>query len=244
MRGNLTAISGNRGPPNRKGGSTRKILKIAALTLGVALAPAASYAGNVRLVHNLERRWFTTAVGSWLALWLFASISLPLKYPYEARGQVVDSGVVIGLLVPLAVMNVVLYEGPADSVRTAARRLVDVRLAVCLGYFALAALSATAMAWAVSLPVQLVLADALLLGALNIAGTALLGVRLGWTLAALVAFTMSAPGLVPFEFNAFYHRDVGSVFLAVVAVIATVATLLFIRTGATGVRPARLSSAP
>lgn len=189
--------------------------------------------------HNLRPNWFAGAAGSWLALWLFASITIPLKYPYEARGEVVDSGVVVGLLIPLAVMNVVLDEGPQDLVRTAARRLSSFRLAIVLAYLLTAALMSAIMAAAANLPTGLVLADTILLASLSILGTGLLGVRLGWAPAAAVAFTMSAPGLIPWHLNAVYHRDVGTEFAVVIVALTIIATAVFLLTGATGIRGTR-----
>lgn len=186
------------------------------------------------LAHNIDRRWLLAVSVSWIALLLFASITVPLKYPYEARGQVFDSGVVIGLLVPLAFMNLALHEGPPDLIRSAARRLALVRLSVTTGYLLTAVMSALIMAWAVSLPTALVVSDTLLLGAVNIGGNSMLGPRLGWIPAAATAFTMSAPGLVPFKANLLYNRDVSLTFIAIVAVAIAVAIASYCRAGALG----------
>lgn len=189
-----------------------------------------------RIVHHFEPKWFAMVAASWGALFLFASVTIPIKYPYEARGQVVDSGVVIGLLVPLAVMNLALDEGPEDLIRTASRRLSGARLAVASAYLSTASAMAAFMALAAALPLRLVLADALILGSLNIIGTSLFGVRLGWSIPGAVAFTMSAPGLVPFNFNALYNREVSTAFIACVALAAVVAMVAYLRGGSTGGR--------
>lgn len=183
--------------------------------------------------HNVGPKWLAGAGGSWVALWLFASITIPLKYPYEARGQVVDSGVVVGLLIPLAVMNVVLDEGPRDLVRASARRLSPYRLTLAIGYFLTVALMSATMATASALPTSLVVTDSILLASLSILGTGLLGVRLGWAPSAAVAFTMSAPGLIPWHLNAVYHRDVGPEFVVIVVTLAVTAIAVFAQTGAT-----------
>ena len=189
-----------------------------------------------RNVHHVDAKWLATVAASWTALSLFAAVTVPIKYPYEARAQVVDSGVVIGLLVPLAVMNLMLEEGPEDLIRTASLRLSRVRFAVAGGYVAVASLMSVLLAFAVSLPRGLVLADALLLAALSLLSTTLFTVRLGWLLPSLVGFTMSAPGLIPFQYNPMYNREISSVFIVAVVVAVAAAMLLYLRDGATGAR--------
>lgn len=190
-----------------------------------------------RTIHHLERRWVMLVAGSWAALSLFAAVTVPIKYPYEAREQVVDSGVVIGLLVPLAVMNLVLDEGPGDLVRTASLKMTRFRFGVAGAYLIVASLMSVLVAFAVALPRGLVLADAILLASLSLLGTSLFGLRLGWLLPGAVAFAMSAPGLVPFRFNPLYNREIGSTFVVCVAIAGVAGMLAYLRLGAAGLRP-------
>ena len=166
--------------------------------------------------HSLTWRWAAAVVLSWASVSLFASITVPIKYPYEALGTVIDSGVIVGLTVPIAVSGVVLFEGPRELIRGSARSLFVARVALLAGVYVTTLVAALATAVASSLPVAIVVVNSLLLVALLAVGVSLLGVGLGWILPLVCTFVFSAPGLVPWDYNVLYQRDVSSVYLATV----------------------------
>lgn len=177
--------------------------------------------------HGLTWRWAGMSLTSWAAVSLFAAITVPIKYPYEAIGTVVDSGVVVGLLVPIAVSGTILFEGPADLVRLAARDLALPRAALLACVYAMTCAAAGVTAVLASLPVAVVVVDALLLVALLAVGVSLLGVGLGWLLPGACAFAFSAPGLVPWDLNVLYRRDVSATYLAIVAIALLIGTIAY-----------------
>ncbi|WP_418058483.1 hypothetical protein [Pimelobacter simplex] len=177
--------------------------------------------------HGLSWRWGGGVVASWAAVSLFAAITVPLKYPYEAIGTVVDSGVIVGLIVPIAVSGTVLFEGPRDLVRLSARSLAPPRIPLLAAVYAVTCLAAGVTAWAAALPVAVVVVDAMLLAALLAVGVSLLGVGLGWILPGLCTFVFSAPGLIPWDYNVLYQRDVSATYLVGVAVALIVGLVAY-----------------
>ncbi|WP_224273665.1 hypothetical protein [Nocardioides lacusdianchii] len=167
--------------------------------------------------HALTWRWCGAVLVAWAAVSLFAAITVPIKYPYEALGTVVDSGVIAGIVIPVIVSCTVLYEGPRDLIGSAARRLIVPRIALVSGIYVLTSAAAVVTAVIASLPVVIVTVDAMLFVALCALGVSLLGVGLGWLLPVVFAFVFSAPGLVPWEYNVIYQRDVSNAYLALVA---------------------------
>lgn len=186
--------------------------------------------------HHVGRAVLGASLASWAGLCAFAAVTIPLKYPFDARGQVVDSGVVVGVLVPIAVLNVLLDEGPPELVRASARPLGRERIALATVLLVLVAALSWAVARTAALPTGLVCCDALMLQSLTVSGAALFGGRRGWVLAAAAAAAMSAPGLVPWELDVAYHRDVASGYAAAVALAAVTSTGLYAVRGASGLR--------
>jgi hypothetical protein len=187
--------------------------------------------GSWCAAHGVRSRWVAAVVASWGGLAGFATVTVPLKYPLAARADVVDSGVVVGLLVPLVISGLVLDEGPPDLVRGASRTLGAYRLALGAIYLATAAAGAAATALLVGLPVALIVLDGLAAGGLVVLGTVLLGPRAGWLPAASVSVVVSTPGLVPWEWNAAYQREVGPWFAGTVALLLAAALGAYVRRG-------------
>ncbi len=79
-------------------------------------------------VHGLNRRWATWSTATWLSVYLFGAVALPLRYPAELLGEVVATGLVVGLILPAVAVSRLLDEGPAFQVLTAARPMLTSRL--------------------------------------------------------------------------------------------------------------------
>lgn len=166
--------------------------------------------------HGLTWRWGGAVLLSWAAVSLFAAITIPVKYPYEAAGTVIDSGVIVGMIVPVSITGTVLFEGPPYMVRAAAQDLLTPRLVLLVGVYTLTSLAALVTAIIASLPLAIVVVDAMLLVSLLVLGVSMIGVGLGWIVPAFCTLVFSAPGLVPWNYNALYHRSVSDLYIAVV----------------------------
>jgi hypothetical protein len=189
-----------------------------------------------RSAHHLTPRWLGGVVGAWLCHGVFAAVAIPLDYPYEARGQVIDTGVVVGLVLPIAVVAVALDEGPDYLVRGAARSLLLVRFGLAVAYLEVVAGMAAVVAVVAALPLLLVVLDAVLLASLTLTGTSVFGVKGGWIPAAAAAVIVSAPGLLPWKLNLMYHLEVGRPFVVAVLGLGVAATAIYLLRGSVRMR--------
>lgn len=177
--------------------------------------------------HHLRPRWLAAVLASWACHGVFAAVSIPLDYPYEERGHVIDTLVVVGMVLPLAVVAVALDEGPDELVRGAARSLVLCRLGLAAAYLAVVLGMAAVVAIVAVLPLFLVIIDAAFLASLTLLGAGVLGAERAWIPAAVVAVVVSAPGLLPWSLNVMYHVEVSRSFGVGVGVTAVVAVTIY-----------------
>ena len=169
---------------------------------------------------------------AWIALAGFTYVSLPLKYPYQASTQMIDSGVVVGLVLPLAVMSRLLDEGPSHLVTTASRRLATARLAWAAAFTLGTFVASTATYLATPVPYSLFVSDALFLSALTVLGTSLLDSAAGWTLPLCAALIGSGPSLIPWQANLLYREHSGSKPLLLTLVVRLLGFISYSRLGA------------
>ncbi|MGL5824418.1 MAG: hypothetical protein ACRCYU_06215 [Nocardioides sp.] len=191
--------------------------------------------GDVLATRGLSPRWWGSLVAAWLAVAVFARVSLPLKFPFDAQDKMIDSGVVVGLVVPIAVMTQLLDEGSPQLVAGAARRLRRSRWLMAGGYVALAAVGGLVVGLLAPAPRLLVLGDALLLAGLSVFGAGLLGARLAWLVPLSVTMVVSAPGLVPWSANLPYRTESACEVLMIALVVAGAGLATYGRFGAYGV---------
>ncbi len=186
-------------------------------------------------VHGLNRRWATWSTATWLSVYLFGAVALPLRYPAELLGEVVATGLVVGLILPAVAVSRLLDEGPAFQVLTAARPMLTSRLgwssAVLVGQTAVAALVASGMS---TTPQLLVVADALLLTAAAALSVALFGSSLAWLLPLLLVSVFTAPDVVPWSVNVLYRHSLAPVTFGVAAAVSVAAVATYAFTGSVG----------
>lgn len=170
-----------------------------------------------------------------MALAVFGLVTLPLKFPFEAQRELVDSGVIVGLVLPLVVMSRILDEGPHQLVVGASRALARARLCWVGGYAGAVAVGSATAWWIAPVPFSLFAADALFLAAVTVLGVGTLGSRLGWILPLASALVASAPGLVPWQANLLYRQGHAAILLLIAAIVATAGSAGYARFGSLGV---------
>jgi hypothetical protein len=172
--------------------------------------------------HQITRRWVAYLLGGWWGAIISAAVTIPLKYPYQAAGQVIDTGAVVGLVLPLAITSRCLDEGPPQLIATAARSLCWLRLMWATGFLGTVGVFAALMAILTPVPWGVLVGDAYLLAGLSLWGVATLGASLGWLAPLAAALVASAPGFVPWQWNILYRRD-DLTDLAMVSTLVTIA---------------------
>jgi hypothetical protein len=160
----------------------------------------------IAAAHRFSWRGAVALVASWVALAVAAKVSLPLQYPYQALDEMISTGIVVGLILPISVSVIVLDEGPAHLVAGAARRLIWSRALSAGAYAVVTLLGAVSAASAVNVDFDLLVGDAMFLSATALIGVSALGLRLGWILPTAVALVASAPGLIPWQANLLYRH--------------------------------------
>lgn len=175
-------------------------------------------------------------MAAWACLLVFALVSVPLKYPFEATGQVTDSGVIVGLALPVLAMSGLLAEGPAHLVACAQRSLVMPRSGSVVALLALTCVGAGMVGLLSRVPTSTLLNAALLVCALQVLGAGALGLRVGWTLPLGTVLVFSAPGLVPWRYNLFYRTPPEPWMQLVALALMLVAAAMYVRFGSYGVR--------
>jgi hypothetical protein len=191
----------------------------------------------------LDPPWLLLSPASWIAVVLASAITVPLKYPYEATDDLIDSGVVGALLLPIIVGGRVLREGPAEQVLTRARGLSWWRFAAGT-FFVVASAGQSAVA-SLLMPVNhaQVLLDALVLTSAGLVSAALLGVQFLWLVPVLAVATSSIPGLMPLHLNLLYRLSAQNELAATAAALAVVGVALHMMWGAGGLLGTRRSVA-
>lgn len=157
--------------------------------------------------RRVTPRLLAVLAAAWLTLFAFASVTVPLKYPYESPGvELMDSGVVAGLVAPISVLGRTLDEPCLQLLAAASRRTWRERL----GWAALV-LALTVAVTALMTPIlprvvsgQLLVADAALLSGVSLATGGFIGGDLAWLGPLTLVGIASAPGLVPAQWNALY----------------------------------------
>lgn len=165
---------------------------------------------------------------------MFSLVSLPLKFPFEAQREMVDSGVIVGLVLPLVVIARVLDEGPPQLMVGASRALGPARLGWVCGYAVMVAVGSAAAWWLAPVPFSLFTADALFLAAVTVLGVGTLGSRLGWLLPLAIALAASAPGLIPWQANLLYREGQAGALLLITAIVAAIGCAGHVRFGSLG----------
>jgi len=153
----------------------------------------------------LERRWWAAWAFSWLVLVAASAVTIPFMYPYDLAEDFIDSGVVVGLCLPILVAARILREGPVEQVLTAARPLWGWRLGA--GFVFTTATVAVAAVAGLAIPVnhvQLVLDSFVLVGA-GLTSAGVLGARGTWVGPVTLVTVSSAPGLLPLQYNLLYR---------------------------------------
>jgi hypothetical protein len=158
-------------------------------------------------VHGFLRpSWWCALVGAWVLVGFSTAVRLPFQYPSE-DGNFIDTIAVVSLLVPVAISAGVLAEGPRDLVRGAARSLAPGRFLRLGVHLSVTALAASGIAMISPVPAGVFIGDAVLLAALFALGDSLRGGLGGFALTGTVLVVVTAPRLVPAEFNVFYFPE-------------------------------------
>ena len=136
---------------------------------------------------------------------LAATVTVQLRTPADRlyTGPVLDSGVLVGLALPVSVLASLLQDRSAWLSVTSPRRLSWLRVA-WLGTLLTVTLAVDltiVAALPAQVPARLVAADFLALFALALGGGVILGRPLAWIPPALFALVCSVPGLVPIRAN-------------------------------------------
>jgi hypothetical protein len=195
------------------------------------LTPSWSIACAAR---GLTRRWAAVIAAAWLSVLLFAAITLPMKYPQELHGRIIDSGLVVGLTIPVAAMARTLDEGAPHLVKTASRALARNRASWAGGMLAATATLAAGLSALLPVPAVLMVADSLLLAAVAVLGAGLVGGDVAWVPPLVLAGVASAPGVVPLSVNVLYHHDQAGLTLLIAIVTAVTGVAVYARRGSVG----------
>jgi hypothetical protein len=185
--------------------------------------------------HGVTLKRVGVMLGCWALLIGFARVALPIQYPYEALGEMIDTGLVVGLVLPLTVSVSLLDEGPVELLSGVARTLALYRLASCALYGAAVAALSCLAALTVRVSMGLLVGDAMFLGAVAVIGVSTLGPRLGWTPLLAVALVASAPTLIPWQANWLYRRGQSAELVPVTLALFAVGSFLYAHFGSAGV---------
>lgn len=176
--------------------------------------------GALFAAHGVTVRWLIGICAAWCAVTLFDLVTVPLLHPQEAHDQMIDTGIVVGLVLPVVMGARLLDEGPAHLTRTASRRLGLARFGWAIAVTGASIGAATVVAAVVPVSSPLVITDAALLMGASTLGAAIVGARLAWIFPFATVAVFSAPGVVPWEDNLLYRAstadDTGWVALGIV----------------------------
>jgi hypothetical protein len=194
----------------------------------------------VLAAHRASWRSALALIVSWVALAGAARVSLPLQYPYQALDQMISTGVVVGVVLPVGVSVLVLDEGSQQLVAGASRRLARSRAMALGAYLAVTLLGASSAATAVSVDSGLFVGDAVFLSACALLGVSALGIRLGWLFPAAAALIASAPGLIPWQANLLYRHGYADDLMPYTAGLLAMGAVGYVRGGAGGLGGRRI----
>lgn len=195
-------------------------------------------------VSGMNRRWLSLAVASWLSVAVFASISLPLKYPYQTGEEVVDSAVIVGLLIPTIVASQLLQEGPIHLVGGASRRPLLLRLIKAMALLSISLIGGAVAHLIAPVPALLVIGDSVLLAGLAILGTGAIGLRYAWAVPTFVVVICSSPRIIPWQFNLLYRADSQQYIALVACVTGILGLCAYCCYGSYGLQPSRAMRRP
>jgi hypothetical protein len=194
----------------------------------------AEITGAVAAAHRLSPTTSAVFVGSWAALVLATRVTLPLQYPYEALDQMISTGVVVGLVLPIAATAIVLDEGPPEIVTAAARSLVVPRASAVVLYAALVGAAASSLASVVPVDFALLVGDAAFLAAKALIGVCLLGLGLGWIVPLATALIASATSLIPWQVDLLYRHGHADELAPITAGLLSLGLAGYVRLGSMG----------
>lgn len=195
--------------------------------------------------RGVSCRYVLSLSGCWLALAAYLAMGLPLFYPYQIHEGVVDSGVVVGLVLPICVASRLLEEAAPFLARTASRSLSSDRSLWSLVFVGSTAFAAMLVALGTPVPFELFVADAMLLSALAVLGSGFVGGSATWVAPFVFAITLTIPGLVPLKWNLLYNQQAAASTFLVAAIALGPALAVYTRRGSNGwVRSLRVGNAP
>lgn len=184
--------------------------------------------------RGLTHRYALFLGGCWLTLAAYLALGLPLFYPYQIHEGVVDSGVVVGLVLPVCVASRLLEEATPFLARTTSRSLSTDRSLWSLVFVGFTAFAASIVAIGTPVPFGLFVADSMLLSALAVLGSGLVGGSATWIGPLVFAITLSIPGLVPLKWNLLYSQEAAASTLLVAAIALGPALAVYTCRGSNG----------
>lgn len=187
--------------------------------------------------RGVSRRFVLALAATWIAFCVLRLASLPLLYPYQVTDGILDSGLVVGLVLPVAVGSRVLVEADFPPTRTAVRPLAGDRLFWAAVALLVSVVGSSLVAWTNAGASLSVLAAGLLLASLGLLGVGLLGAHGQWAVPLAVAFVASVPDLVPARWNVLYLTSASGQVLLLSGVVLAVSLPIYARSGSTGVVP-------
>ncbi|MFL6107936.1 MAG: hypothetical protein ACJ72L_13320 [Marmoricola sp.] len=134
-----------------------------------------------------------------------ALISIQLRTPADQLidSPVLDTAVIVGLALPVAVLGRTAEDRMAWLLATSSRQLYLIRTAWVLVLYSAGGLVAAVLAFTApgQQPAQLIFADEMLLLSLAVISAVLFSAQLCWLLPVAAALAISSPGLIPLRVN-------------------------------------------
>lgn len=159
-------------------------------------------------------------------------VAVDLRRPEDQNfaGETLNSAVLAGLILPVAVLTRLLQDRMAWAVVTSPRNVTRQRAGWFICWECTAFVCAVAVgtfAPASQHPI-LVSADLAFLAQLGMIGAVALGAPLGWLIPTIVALAFSTPGIVPIRYNYLALASRAHVVAMDAALLALLAGLLFV----------------
>lgn len=207
------------------------------------VAGAAVALRHLAAVRGLDLRAGLGLAGSLLFIVLAAQLTVHLRTAADIglSSPVLDSGILVGLSVPAALISRLAQDRAAWAQATGSRSKTLLRGVWVAVLFTMAVV--VGAVGSLLVPGQqfpaLLLADGVALTALGLIGAVAVGASLGWVAPVVVALVCSTPGLIPVKANWLVLAEKGPQMLAVAAGLAVAASLLFVALDDYGLAPQR-----